>query len=258
MIDTHCHLDYPQLSSNLAETLSKAHQTGVGTMITIGADLKSSRWHVKTAAVQSSVYATVGIHPHDALAADEESLAEIERLSHQPRVVAIGEIGLDYYRDLSPRPAQLEAFIAQLEIAIRRSLPIVIHTRDSFDDTYAIVRDYARDLKGGVFHCFPGTPAEAEKVFAIGFHISVGGVITYKNSSMAVTAAAVPLEKVILETDSPFLTPVPHRGETNYPAYVRLVYEKMAELRKIEFAELESIVDQTARTLFRLGERFDG
>ncbi len=141
-------------------------------------------------------------------------------------------------------------------MAVELKLPIVIHTREAFDDTYEIVQDYAFDIPGGVFHCFPGTVEEAQKVFDLGFVISVGGIITYKKATMADVAREVPLEKIILETDAPFLAPVPHRGKTNRPALVKYVYQHLAELKQIDINEVEKTVDRTVQKLFKLVETF--
>jgi TatD DNase family protein len=211
---------------------------------------------VELAERYDSVYATAGVHPHDARTLDDAGLEEIRRLAAHPKVVAIGEIGLDYYRDLSPRPVQKAVFRRQLELAVELGMPIVIHTRESFEDTLRIVEDYSDRLVGAVFHCFPGDEEDARRVFDLGFIISVGGVITFPKSRMARVAAAVPLERLILETDAPYLTPVPYRGKLNKPAYVRIVYEKLAELRGEKVADVRRTVDRTARKFYRLVETF--
>lgn len=259
MIDSHCHLDSYQYGDTQEALIAEAVAAGVDLMITIGADLPSSQRAAALARRFPEVRATVGIHPHDASTCDAQALAQIEQLAAAENVVAIGEIGLDYYRDLSPRAAQKIAFQQQLELAARLRMPVVIHTRESFADTLAIVRAYAPELVGGVFHCFPGTPDEAEQVFSLGnWYISVGGVITYKNSQMALTAAVVPLERVLLETDAPYLTPVPFRGQLNKPAYVSLVAQSLAAIRNGDRDEIISATDATCRALFRLSERFEG
>ncbi|MDZ4723698.1 MAG: TatD family hydrolase [candidate division Zixibacteria bacterium] len=258
MIDTHCHLDFKDFDSNRDEVLTEARDAGIHTIVNIGADLASSIRGVELSESHDMVYATVGIHPHDAATLDDASLQKLRELSFRKKVVAIGEIGLDYYRDLSPRPIQRTAFERQIQLAIDRKLPIVIHTRESFDDTYAIVKGYAKDLVGGVFHCFPGTADDAFRVSDLGFVISVGGVITYNKSSMAAMAAEVPLEKIILETDAPYLTPVPFRGKTNKPSYVRYVCAKLAELQNRSEQEVERVTDANAKRLYRLSETFEG
>ena len=229
MIDSHCHLDSRQYSGRHDELLASARKAGVATVVNIGVDLPSSEVSVKFASEYDMVYATVGIHPHDATTLDDTALVRLKELATHHKVVAIGEIGLDYYRDLSPRAIQKKAFKRQLELAVELKIPVVIHTREAFQDTLDIVRDFHRAIPGGVFHCFPGNAEDALRVFDLGFVISVGGIITYKNAQMAITATDVPLEFIILETDAPYLTPVPHRGGLNEPAYVKLVYEKLAQ-----------------------------
>jgi TatD DNase family protein len=258
MIDSHCHLHYDFYDDNRDEIVEEARNCGVHTMITIGADVASSEEAVDLASRYDCLWATVGIHPHDASTCDDSALGRIRELAGKPRVLGIGEIGLDYYRNLSPKPAQRKAFEAQLSLAVDLKLPIVIHTRESLDDTVEIVRDYASHLVGGVFHCFPGTPDDAFKVIEFGFVISVGGVITYKNASMAVTAQHTPLDKILLETDSPYLTPAPFRGERNRPAHIQLVAEKLAELQKRTVEDVDEITDRTCRKVFRLAEVFEG
>ena len=204
------------------------------------------------------VFATVGVHPHDAKTLDSRVLEELRRLTLKKKVVAIGEIGLDFYRDLSPRGVQVEAFRKQLDLAVETRLPIVIHTRESFRETVEIVKDYASNLHGGVFHCFPGTVEDAYEVVAMGFVISVGGVITFPKALMAGVAAAVPLDKIILETDAPYLTPVPYRGKQNFPVYVQYVYRRLAELKQQPVGDIEKVVDRTVQKLFGLVETFGG
>lgn len=258
MIDSHCHLDFDAFDSFREEAIAKAQQAGVHTIINIGADIESSRRSVKLSETYDCIYASVGIHPHDAKTLDDRTLEELKRLANRPKTVAIGEIGLDYYRDLSPRPVQQDAFRRQLDLAVRLSLPIVIHTREAYEDTVAIVREYAGDLRGGVFHCFPGDAAQAREVIGLGFVVSVGGVITYPKAGMARMAEVTPLDKILIETDAPYLTPQPYRGKTNQPAYVTYVCDKLAELKQIDRSEVERVTDANCRRVFRLGETFEG
>lgn len=258
MIDSHCHLDSKVYRGQLEELLAEAQAAGVHTVVNIGVDLPSSELSIALAEQHDMLYATVGVHPHDAKTLDDRALARLKELATHRKVVAIGEIGLDYYRDMSPRPVQREVFRRQLELAVELKMPIVIHTREAFEDTLEIVRDFAPMLPGGVFHCFPGSTEEAEQVIEMGFIISVGGIITYKNAGMARVAAEIPLEKIIIETDAPYLTPMPHRGTTNRPALVKLVAAKLAELRGTSVAEIEKVTDRNSRKLYRLVETFGG
>lgn len=258
MIDSHCHLDFDKFDGRRDEALADALAAGVHTVINIGIDRASSERSVRLAEEHRMVYATVGVHPHDAKTLDAALLARLRELAGHEKVVAIGEIGLDYYRDLSPREMQKKAFRQQLELAVEAGLPVVIHTREAFRDTVDIVRECAPRLKGGVFHCFPGDINDAREVMDLGFVVSVGGVITFGDTRMAQMAQAAPIDKVILETDAPFLTPAPYRGKTNFPAYVRYVYKRMAELKQMPVTEVERTVDRTVQKLFGLVETFGG
>lgn len=256
MIDSHCHIDFDAFDTDRDEVISEAARAGVHTLINIGADLITSQRSVELARTYDNIFAAVGVHPHDAKTLDPTCLDRVKELASESKVIAIGEIGLDFYRDLSPRKVQRAAFRKQLQLAVELRLPIVIHTREAFDETYNIVREYSDDLAGGVFHCFPGDEREAEQVIDLGFVIGIGGVVTYPNSKMSRVAAAIPLDKIILETDAPYLTPVPHRGKKNQPAYVSFVCHKVAELRGISAGEVEKITDRTCQKLFRLVETF--
>jgi len=258
MIDSHCHLDFDTFDNRRDTVVSAAKDAGVHTIINIGIDVETSLRSIELAERFDSIHATVGVHPHDSKTLDDSALDRLATLAKHKKVVGIGEIGLDFYRDLSPRHIQKAAFERQLELAVETGLPIVIHTRESFQPTVDIVRRYADRLAGGVFHCFPGDINDARLVIDLGFIISVGGVITFKNSGMSRVAAKVPLDKVILETDAPFLTPEPYRGKKNEPAHVALVYRKLAELRDISLAEVEKVTDRTCKKLFGLEETFEG
>lgn len=258
MIDSHCHLDFNAFDDNRPAIISRAERAGIHTIINIGVDMATSLRTIELAEKYDMIYATVGFHPHDAKHLDDAAFAKLEKLARKNKVVAIGEIGLDYYRDNSPRPDQQKAFARQLELAVRLKLPVVVHTREAFEPTLAIIREYAADLPGGVFHCFPGNADDARVVIDLGFVVGVGGVVTYKNSGMARMASEIPLDKILLETDAPYLTPVPYRGKTNEPAYVAYVRDKLAELRSVAPDEVEKITDRTCRKLFGLVETFGG
>ncbi len=258
MIDSHCHLYIDADSRKQDELVKEAVANGVSKIICIGIDVESSRKSVEMADKFDSVYATVGLHPHDAKKYSDNLHMALQTLAGHKKVVAIGECGLDYYRNLSPKEIQKKAFRAQLELAAEFNKPVVIHTRESFEDAIAIVGEYKSKLAGGVFHCFPGTADDAARVFGMGFHISFGGVITFKNSQMSKVAGEVELDRVILETDAPYLTPEPYRGKPNRPGYVKYVYEKLAELRGSSINEIEKSIDRNCNKLFRLVETFEG
>ncbi len=258
MIDSHCHIDFRDFDRDRDDVLREARDAGVHTIIDVGVDLETSRKAIQLASQSEMMFATVGVHPHDAKSFDETTLAEFRKLAKQPKVVAIGEIGLDFYRDMSPRPVQKTVFHQQMQLAAELKLPVVIHTREAFRETILIAAEYAGLIPGGVFHCFPGDVDEALETIEAGFHLGIGGVVTYDKSKMARVAAAVPLDKMILETDAPYLTPVPFRGKTNRPSYVRFVRDKIAELRGITPAEVEKITDRSCKKLFGLAETFGG
>jgi TatD DNase family protein len=258
MIDSHCHLDFREFSGNQDKVIDNARSAGVHTMINIGVSLQSSHRSVELADTYDCVYAAVGVHPHDAKTYDDRVESELVRLTENKKVVAIGETGLDYYRELSPRHVQKKVFRRQLEIAVDKKLPVVIHTRESFPEALEMVKEYSGRLVGGVFHCFPGSVKEAHDVIDLGFHISVGGVITFPKARMATVAAEVPLEHILLETDCPYLTPSPVRGKINQPSYVRYVRNKLALLKNVPSEEIENVTDRNSQKVFRLVDVFEG
>ena len=258
MIDSHCHLNSRYYNSNRLEIIENAISSGVHTFININADLDSAKNAAKDIGKYDCIYSTVGIHPHDAKIYDENIEDEIYQYLDNKKNVGIGEIGLDFYRDLSPRNIQKNIFKKQLKIAVEKNLPVSIHTRESFRPTIEILKDYAGRLPGGVFHCFPGTVNEAYEVIDLGFLIGIGGVVTFPKSKMASVAEEIPLEYILLETDCPFLAPVPFRGKQNQPAYVKYVAEKIADLKGIKLTEVDKITDRNCQKLFRLVETFGG
>ncbi len=270
VIDSHAHITSEQFNSDREEVLRRALDAGVEYIINPATDLEDSRRAIELAERYPRVYACVGFHPHEARKADEVSLREIEELSCHPKVVAIGEIGLDYYYDFSPRETQIEIFRAQIEIAKRRNLPIVIHTRDSIDDTIRVVEEAI--AKGpqwradqvsegsrlspprGVFHCFSGDVDSAWRVIRSGFYVSFPGVVTFKKAGvMAEVASRISVEHVLLETDSPYLAPVPHRGDRNEPRHIPLIAEKVSELQGLKVADIVSATNYNVRRLFGIG-----
>jgi TatD DNase family protein len=255
MIDTHCHLDFPEFNRDRDEVIVQAGEHGVDRLINIGTDAKTSRFSFSLANSYESIFCTIGVHPHDSKTLTPDFLEEMTTMAENRKVVGIGEIGLDYYRDLSPRPIQKEAFISQLELAANLNLPVVIHVREAMDDAIAVVEKYSGRIHG-VFHCFPGTSEQARQVIDLGFYISVNGVITYRNSRMARVAAEVELERILIETDCPFLAPVPYRGKRNVPAHVKIVCAKLAEVRGMDMAEVDKITTRNAEKLFGLVETF--
>jgi TatD DNase family protein len=256
MIDSHCHLDFPHFDQDRDEVLARAAAAGVTAIINPGADLESSRRAAALAERHANVYAAVGVHPHDASTCDDPTLSELRQLASQPRVVAIGEIGLDYYRDLSPRGQQQAAFEAQLGLAAELNLPVIIHQRESAADVMAALRRWAANGHPGcVLHAFSGDQAMADEAVALGFFIGVGGPLTFTNARrLPEIVAKLPLTRLLVETDAPYLAPHPHRGKRNEPAYLALVVERLAELRALPRDELSRQVADNARRMFRFAE----
>ena len=231
LIDSHVHLDDPRFDQDRATILSGADQAGLEALVTIGCDLQTSQAAVALANVHSHVYATVGVHPHEAKRVESFWYQELRELAKSSKVVAYGEIGLDYHYDHSPREVQRQRFREQIQEARSLALPLVIHTREAQADTIAILREEKAHEIGGVFHCFSGDAWLAKDALDMGFYLSFSGVITFKNATMLrEIVQTVPLDRIMVETDCPYLAPVPHRGKRNEPAYVTYVAQTIADL----------------------------
>ncbi|MCX6091452.1 MAG: TatD family hydrolase [Candidatus Bipolaricaulota bacterium] len=252
LIDTHAHLDDRAFDKDRPALIARLHADGVGA-VTVGSSLDSSREAVRLAERHRLIWATVGVHPHGAKYVTPKVLLELEGLAKAPRVVAVGEIGLDYYRDLSPRDVQRSVFADQLELAKQLELPIVLHNRQSTDDLVAILRKVGRSHRG-VVHSFLGDAALAETFLALGLYLGVGGPLTYPaNEALRDAVRRAPLERLVLETDCPYLTPVPHRGKRNEPAYIELVAAEIARIRGISVDDVARQTTVNALALFSLG-----
>jgi TatD DNase family protein len=252
LIDTHVHLDFPEFA-DLNGVLARAEQNGVLEMVTIGIDAPSSRQAVALAQGRPGIYATVGIHPHGAKLLSDESLDELHDLGRQPRVVAVGEIGLDYYRDRQPRDIQKRCLRQQLELAVELKLPAVIHVRDAFPDFLGIIEDYARSLTGLVLHCYSGDWQVACRCLDLGGYLSIPGTVTYTKAHIQhEVVRKTPLDRLLVETDAPFLAPVPYRGKVNEPSYLLHTAEKIAELRGLPLAQVARQTTENARRVFCL------
>ncbi len=247
--DTHCHLNHPDLQSELNAVWFRAQQAGVQRALVVGYDLPSSERAVNLAESNPALFACVGIHPHDAHSATNETLAQIENLAKHPKVVAIGEIGLDFYRDLSPRSAQYEAFRAQMQLAQTLNLPVVIHCREAYDEVLSILGEFPK-VKG-VLHCFSGTAEHAERGLTLGYYLGIGGVVTFKSAEpLRQIVRTMPQDRLLLETDAPYLAPHPYRGKRNEPAYIPLIARQVAELWGISMDELSELTESNAEALF--------
>ena len=253
LFDTHAHLHFPEYAADLPDVLARARAAGVRRMLTIGTDVETSRAAVALAGREPDVWAAVGIHPHDAASADDTALAELERLAGVARVVAIGETGLDFFRDLSPRAAQARAFRAQLALARRLGKPVVVHCRDAHAETLAILAEARVGDTGGIMHCFSGDLDVARRCLDLGLLISLAGPVTYpKARALPDVARAVPADRLVIETDCPFLPPQPHRGKRNEPAYLTITAARVAELRGEPLEDLAARTTANARALLRV------
>jgi len=251
--DSHAHLDLPPLSAAEDAVIRRAHSAGVTRIVTIGIDPESSARAVEIAHRHAGIYASVGLHPHDASRLSEETLSRLEELSRCDKVVGIGETGLDFYRDRSPRDAQRAAFREQIRLARRRHLPVIVHDRDAHDEALSILAEEKAEEVGGIFHCFSGDLAMARRAAAMNFLVSIPGAITYKGSEAQVAAVrGLPLDRLLIETDSPFLSPIPHRGKTNEPAYLPLVAAKVAEIKGLTVEDVGRATAWNALRLFRI------
>ena len=252
LIDSHAHIDDDRFDADRDEVLSRARAAGVDLIVNIGADMASSSRSVALAEQYPQVFATVGMHPHDAKDMQEQDYQQLLHWAAHPKVVAIGEIGLDYHYDLSPRTVQQEVFLRQLDIARQTGKPFVVHEREAHADTFEIIRSAAKDLEG-VFHCFSGSVETARQYLKLGFYISIAGPVTFpKSAKTKEVARYVPLDRLLIETDSPYLTPQAYRGRRNEPAHVRLVAEEIASLRDLSLTELARATSENACRLFRI------
>ncbi len=250
LTDSHCHLDDRQFDPDREQTIERARAAGVERMMAIGTgsgppDLEAA---LRLARQYLFIYATVGVHPHDAAKATPETFTALESLAAEEKVLAVGEIGLDYHYDFSPRDVQAAVFIEQLKLAGRAEKPIVIHTREAWEDTLRLLREHWSG--GGIMHCFSGGPAEARQALDLGFHLSFGGVLTFpKAETLREAARATPEDRLLVETDAPYLAPVPKRGKRNEPAFMVETVRRLAEVRGVT---PERIAEATTRNFERL------
>ena len=250
LIDSHCHLDSDQFDPDREQVIERALAAGITNMVAIGTgngppDLEAV---IRLADKYPAFYATVGVHPHDASKPFDE--AHLQELTQHPKVIAIGEIGLDYHYDFSPRETQRSVFIAQMKIAATAKKPIVIHTREAWDDTIATLRDHWDPVRGGIMHCFSGNPDQAKQALDLGFYLSFGGIVTFpKALEIQESARTCPADRILVETDAPYLAPVPKRGKRNEPAFMIETVRKLAALRGVSE---QSIAEATTTNFRRL------
>ena len=254
LIDTHCHYNHDAFDLDRAEAIQRAHEAGVELAVVIGYDLASSEWAIRLAEEFPCLYAAVGIHPNDGAEATPEGMDRLEKLVAHPKVVALGEIGLDFHWNVLPPERQRAAFIDQLRLARRLDRPIILHTRESDREVVGVLEAEGGEWRG-ILHCFGGDPEVGQRALAVGLHLGLGGVITFKNArQLQETARTLPLDRIVLETDAPYLTPMPHRGriKRNEPCYLPFVARHLAALRAMTEAEVAAITTRNAGALFRL------
>ncbi|MFZ0449168.1 MAG: TatD family hydrolase [Desulfatiglandaceae bacterium] len=255
LIDTHAHLDMEDFENDLEETLARAIGCGISRIVTVGIDRQTSEAALEIAKQHPQIIAGVGIHPHNAAPCPESELATLAELTSHPEVVAWGEIGLDFFRRYASPDDQLSLFKRQLEMARDLELPVIIHDRNAHEEVLELLKFMGPGERMGVIHCFSGDVDLAKDFMALGYYISIPGTVTYKNALQAKEVASkIPLERLLIETDAPFLAPVPHRGKRNEPAFVALTAGEIARLRQMDLEDLGRMTAENARDLFGLGD----
>lgn len=254
LVDSHAHLDSGQYDQDRHAMIERAKQNGISHILTIGCDIKSSRDSIAIAEQYEHIFAAVGVHPHDATEISSTTLDILGKMLEHPKVVALGEIGLDYYRDRSPRDIQQRAFREQIRLAQKAKKPIIIHDRDAHEDVLRILEEENAGETGGVLHCFSGDLTMAQRCLELGFYLSFPGPITYpKNEQTRDIVKALPMNRMLVETDCPYLSPQKFRGKRNEPAYVRYTAEKMAEIKGISIEDVARITSRNCHDLFGIG-----
>ncbi|AXN39050.1 hydrolase TatD [Peribacillus butanolivorans] len=251
LFDTHVHVNAEQFNEDLEDVIERAQEAGVNNMVVVGFDRPTITRAMELIETYDFMYAAVGWHPVDAIDMTEEDLKWIEELSSHPKVVAIGEMGLDYHWDKSPKAIQMEVFRKQIRLAKKVGLPIIIHNREATADIVNILKEEEASEVGGIMHCFSGSVETAMECIDMNFYISLGGPVTFKNAKKPKeVAAAVPLDRLLIETDCPYLAPHPYRGKRNEPSYVKLVAEQIAEIKQLSVEEVSQATTDNAKKLF--------
>jgi len=253
LIDSHAHLEMPDFKRDLEEVIQRAKESDVIYISTVGTEKRDWKRTLEIAHSHPSIYAILGVHPHNAKEIDEEAYPTLRELCLNGKVKAYGEIGLDFYRNLSPRDVQLKRFREQIGLARELGLPIVVHDRDAHQETLEILRSEKAEECGGIIHCFSGDYEMAKTCLEMGFYISIPGSITFKNAEkFQEIVKSLPLESLLVETDAPFLTPEPFRGKRNEPSYVRYTAQKVAEIKKISFEKVAAVTSDNALRVYRV------
>ena len=253
LIDSHAHLEMPEFRRDLETVIQRAKESGIGYIFTVGTERRDWKKTLEIANSHPSVYAILGVHPHNAKEIDEETYPILQKLCRDEKVKAYGEIGLDFYRNLSPRDIQLKRFREQIGLAKELGLPIVVHDREAHQETLEILRSEKASEYGGIIHCFSGDYEMAKACIDMGFFISIPGSITFNNAErFREIVKKVPLDSLLVETDAPFLTPVPFRGERNEPSYVRYTAQKVADIKKVPFEKVAEVTSENALRVYGL------
>lgn len=253
LFDTHVHLNADQFIEDVDTVISRARNEGVTNFVVVGFDEKTIKGAISLAEKYDFIYAAVGWHPVDAIDMTDEHVEWLEKLTNHPKVVALGEMGLDYYWDKSPKDVQKEVFRKQIRLAKKVNLPIIIHNRDAHEDIITILKEENAASIGGIMHCFSSSLEIAQECMKMNFFISFGGPVTFKNAKRPKEVATeIPLEKILIETDCPYLAPHPYRGKRNEPAYVKLVAETIAQLKGIDYEQVAQVTTANAKKIFRI------
>ena len=257
LVDSHCHLDFPELANDEAGVLARARTAGVGAMLTIGTRLDQFDRVRAIAERHENIWCSVGVHPHEAKEEGQRTPDRLIEAAHHAKVIGIGETGLDFYYEHSPRPEQAESFRAHIAAARETGLPLIVHTRDADIETGDILEDeYGKGAFTGLIHCFSSGPEIARRALGLGMYISISGIVTFKAAEvLRTTVKDIPIERLLVETDAPYLAPVPKRGKTNEPAFVAHTAAKVAELKGMSIAELEAATTDNFFRLFAKAER---
>ena len=249
--DSHAHYNDKQFDEDRDELLASLKNHNVGYIVNIGADMPSSLESIKLAEKYDFVYATVGVHPHEAKSVKEEDYEQLKKWLENEKVVGLGEIGLDYHYDFSPRDTQVEVFTKQLKICENITKPVIIHSREACQEVFDIIKN--SNVRKGVIHAYSGSAQLAKEYVKLGFHIGIGGVLTFKNARKLIEVVEnIPIERILIETDSPYLTPVPFRGTRNCSKYLKEVVEKISEIKQISHEEVEKITFENAKNFFEI------
>jgi TatD DNase family protein len=249
-IDSHCHLELEEFDKDRAIAIERAMAAGVSRILIVATEEKYFSMLVKIIEGNPSIYGAIGLHPHNAIAYCDGFERTVRQLLSHPKIVGYGEIGLDFYRNHSPKDVQIRVFKKQIKVAIESKLPVIIHSRDARHETLSIVREMGLSEHPFIFHCYSYDVATAKELLDMGAYLSIPGTVTYKNSIVSEVVRQVPLDRILSETDSPFLSPAPHRGKRNEPAYVAVVVEEIARVKNMDIQMVASVLEQNFFTLF--------